>query len=184
MKIAKLELENVKRVRAVEIEPASDGLTVIGGKNGQGKTSVLDAIAWALGGEKFRPTSAQRDGSVLPPRLHVVLDNGIVVDREGKNSALKVTDPSGKIAGQKLLDKFVEKLALDLPKFLNQNSKDKASTLLKVIGMEAEVRMLDERENAAYNRRHAMGQIADQKRKFANEMQDYPDAPMEPISAT
>ena len=184
MKIAKLELENVKRVRAVEIEPAIDGLTVIGGKNGQGKTSVLDAIAWALGGEKFRPSAAQRDGSVLPPRLHVVLDNGIVVDREGKNSALKVTDPTGKRAGQQLLDKFVEKLALDLPKFLNQNNKDKASTLLKVIGMEAEVRALDEKENAAYNRRHALGQIADQKRKYANEMQDYPDAPSVPVSAS
>lgn len=184
MKIAKLELENVKRVKAVEFEPVSDGLTVIGGKNGQGKTSVLDAIAWALGGEKFRPTSAQRDGSVLPPRLHVVLDNGIVVDRDGKNSSLKVTDPTGKRAGQQLLDKFVEKLALDLPKFLNQNSKEKASTLLKVIGMEAEVRSLDEKENAAYNRRHALGQIADQKRKYANEMQDYPDAPSEPVSAS
>lgn len=184
MKIAKLELENVKRVRAVEIMPAADGLTVIGGKNGQGKTSVLDAIAWALGGEKYRPSSAQRDGSVLPPRLHVVLDNGIVVDRDGKNSSLKVTDPTGKRAGQQLLDEFVEKLALDLPKFLNQNNKEKASTLLKVIGMEAEVRSLDEKEAAAYNRRHALGQIADQKEKFAREMQDYPDAPSEIISAS
>lgn len=184
MKIAKLELENVKRVKAVEIEPALDGLTVIGGKNGQGKTSVLDAIAWALGGEKYRPSSAQREGSMLPPRLHVVLDNGIVVERSGEKSSLKVTDPSGKRAGQMLLDQFVEKLALDLPKFLNQNSKEKASTLLKVIGMEAEVRALDEKENAAYNRRHALGQIADQKRKFANEMQDFPDAPSEPVSAS
>ena len=184
MKIAKLELENVKRVRAVELMPAESGLTVIGGKNGQGKTSVLDAIAWALGGEKYRPSAAQRDGSVLPPRLHIVLDNGIVVDREGKNSSLKVTDPTGKRAGQQLLDEFVEKLALDLPKFLNQNNKEKASTLLKVIGMEAEVRSLDEKEAAAYNRRHALGQIADQKEKFAREMPDYPDAPSEPVSAS
>ena len=184
MKIAKLELENVKRVKAVEIVPAADGLTVIGGKNGQGKTSILDAIAWALGGEKYRPSAAQRDGSMLPPRLHVVLDNGIVVDREGKNSSLKVTDPTGKRAGQQLLDEFVEKLALDLPRFLNQNSKEKASTLLKVIGMEAEVRALDNEESSAYNRRHALGQIADQKEKFAREMQDFPDAPSDFISAS
>ena len=184
MKIAKLELENVKRVRAVEFEPAPDGLTVIGGKNGQGKTSILDAIAWALGGEKYRPSSAQNDASVLPPRLHVVLDNGIVVDRDGKNSSLKVTDPSGKRAGQQLLDTFVEKFALDLPKFLNQNSKEKASTLLKIIGMESVIAELDDKEKSLYNRRHALGQIADQKRKYANELPSYLDVPNELLSAT
>ena len=55
MKINKLEIENVKRIKAVKIEPTKDGLTIIGGKNNQGKTSVLDSIAWALGGERFVP---------------------------------------------------------------------------------------------------------------------------------
>ena len=45
VKINTLELENVKRIKAVRLEPTKDGLTVIGGRNGQGKTSVLDAIA-------------------------------------------------------------------------------------------------------------------------------------------
>ncbi len=183
MKITSLQLENVKRVKAVSITPAQNGLTVIGGKNGQGKTSVLDAIAWALGGENYRPSSAQREGSVLPPKLHVVLDNGIVVERTGKNSSLTVTDPSGKRAGQRLLDEFVEKLALDLPKFMAQNSKDKARTLLKIIGMEDQVKRLDDEEQQLYNRRHALGQIADQKRKYANEMQFFPGVPESPVSA-
>ena len=184
MKIARLELENVKRVKAVQLLPAENGLTVIGGKNGQGKTSVLDAIAWAVGGEKFRPSSAQRDDSVLPPKLHVVMDNGIVVDRDGKNSALKVTDPTGKRAGQALLDEFIEKLALDLPKFMAQSSKEKATTLLRVIGVEDKLNELESQEAAVYNRRHAIGQIADQKKKYAVELPDYPDAPEELVSAS
>ena len=102
MKINKLEIENVKRVRAVKIEPAENGLTVIGGRNNQGKTSVLDAIAWALGGEKFRPSQAQRAESIIPPALHIVMNNGLVVERKGKNSALKVTDPNGEKGGQQL----------------------------------------------------------------------------------
>ena len=183
MKIAKLELENVKRVRAVTLEPKLNGLTIIGGRNGQGKTSVLDAIAWALGGEKFRPSSPAREDSVLPPRLEIHLDNGIVVLREGKNSALKVIDPSGRRAGQQLLDSFVEKLALDLPRFMEAPPKTKAETLLKVIGMEDEVRALDEEEQRLYTRRHALGQIADQKRKYAAGLVDVPDAPSEFLSA-
>ena len=55
IKINELQLENVKRIKAVKLEPAQNGLTVIGGKNGQGKTSVIDSIAWALGGDKYRP---------------------------------------------------------------------------------------------------------------------------------
>lgn len=51
VKINTLELENVKRIRAVKVEPAENGLTIIGGRNNQGKTSVLDSIAWALGGD-------------------------------------------------------------------------------------------------------------------------------------
>ena len=34
-------------------------------------------------------------------------------------------------------------------------------------------------ETELYNRRHAIGQIADQKKKFALEMPYYPDAPAE-----
>ncbi len=183
MKIKQFSLENVKKVKVVEVTPAQNGLTVIGGKNGQGKTSVLDAIAWALGGENYRPSSPNREGSVLPPKLHVVLDNGIVVERTGKNSSLTVTDSTGKRAGQRLLDEFVEKLALDLPKFMAQNSKDKARTLLRIIGMEDEVKRLDDQEQQLYNRRHALGQIADQKRKYAQEMQSFPGVPESPVSA-
>lgn len=56
VKITSLELENVKRIRACAITPTQNGLTVIGGRNNQGKTSVLDAIAWALGGDRHRPS--------------------------------------------------------------------------------------------------------------------------------
>lgn len=183
IKINKLEIENVKRVRAVKIEPAANGLTLIGGRNNQGKTSVLDGIAWALGGDRYRPSQAQRDGSTIPPRLHVVLSNGIVVDRAGKNSDLKVTDPEGRKGGQQLLAEFVEQLALDLPKFMQASSREKADTLLRIIGVGDRLAELDRSEKELYNRRHAIGQIADQKMKFAKEMPYFPDAPREPVSA-
>ena len=100
MKINQLEIENVKRIKAVKVAPAEDGLTIIGGNNNQGKTSVLDAIAWALGGDRYRPSQAVREGSMVPPNLHIIMSNGLVVERKGKNSDLKVTDPTGKKGGQ------------------------------------------------------------------------------------
>lgn len=184
IKINSLELENVKRIKAVKLEPSQNGLTVIGGKNGQGKTSVLDAIAWALGGNKFRPSEPAREGSVIPPSLKIVMSNGLVVERKGKNSDLKVIDPEGRKSGQQLLDEFISALALDLPKFMNASSKEKADTLLRIIGVGDKLYELERSETELYNRRHAIGQIADQKAKFAKEMPSYPDAPSTPVSAS
>lgn len=182
VKINKLEIENVKRVKAVSIEPTAQGLTILGGNNNQGKTSVLDAIAWALGGNKYKPSKAARDGSMNPPTLRVELSNGLIVERKGKNSDLKVTDPSGNKAGQQLLDSFVEELAINLPKFIESSAKDKANTLLQIIGVGEKLWELDRKEEKLYSERRAIGQIADQKKKFADEQPQYPEAPNELVS--
>ncbi len=184
MKINKLEIENVKRVKAVKIEPTANGLTIIGGKNNQGKTSVLDAIAWALGGDRYRPSQAQREGSVIPPNLHIVMNNGLIVERRGKNSDLKVTDPNGKKAGQQLLNEFVEQLALDLPKFMEATSREKAQTLLQIIGVGPRLADLERQEKELYNERTYIGRTADQKEKYAKEQPYYPEVPSVPVSAS
>lgn len=184
VKINSLEIENVKRVKAVKVQPSKNGLTIIGGRNNQGKTSVLDSIAWALGGDRYRPSKAQREGSVVPPSLKVTLDNGIIVERKGKNSDLKVTDPSGKKAGQQLLNCFIEQLALDLPKFMQASGKEKAQTLLQIIGVGDQLAGLERQETEMYNERLAIGRIADQKNKYAKEQPFYTEAPRELVSVS
>ena len=144
---------------------------------------MLDAIAWALGGEKYRPSQAQREGSVLPPHLKLTLSNGLVAERSGKNGSLKVTDPTGKKGGQQILNEFVEQLALDLPKFLAAPEREKAEILLQVIGVGDQLAALDRQAAELYNRRHAVGQIADQKTKYAKEMVLYEGVPDAPVSA-
>lgn len=184
MKINRLEIENVKRIHAVMIEPSKDGLTIIGGKNRQGKSSVLDAIAWALGGNKYKPSQAANADSTIPPRLKVIMDNGLVVERKGKNSDLKVTDPEGQKGGQQLLDSFVEELAINLPKFMEATGKEKANTLLQIIGVGPQLAELEQKEKSLYSERLYVGRTADQKEKFAAEQPYYPDAPEEPVSAS
>ena len=175
IKINRLEFENIKKIRAVSLEPSKNGLTVIGGKNAQGKTTVLDAIAWTLGGNKFKPSEPKRDGSMVAPILKVELSNGLIVERTGKNSDLKITDPSGEKAGQKLLDSFISELALDLPKFLNSSNKDKARTLLEVIGVEKELAELELKENELYHERRSIGKIKEQKKNIADGMDYFPE---------
>ena len=182
MKINRLEIENVKRIKAVKIEPRESGLTLIGGNNNQGKTSVLDSIAWALGGERFKPSQATREGSVIPPNLHIVMNNGLIVERKGKNSALKVTDPNGNKGGQQLLNEFVEQLALDLPKFMESSGKEKAQTLLQIIGVGDQLLNLEKEEKELHQERLYVGRTADQKEKFAKEQPYFPEAPKDLVS--
>ena len=182
VKINALELENVKRIKAVKIDPTQNGLTIIGGDNNQGKTSVLDSIAWALGGDKNKPSNAAREGSTIPPVLKVTLSNGIIVERKGKNSSLKVTDPSGKKAGQNLLNSFIEQLALDLPKFMNKTNTEKAEVLLNIIGVGDQLAVYQKQENELYQERLTVGRIADQKAKFAKEQPFFEDAPKDLVS--
>lgn len=184
VKITALEAENVKRIKAVALTPSPTGLTLVGGNNNQGKTSVLDALAWALGGERFRPTAAQRDGAVAPAHLKVTLSNGVVVERKGKNASLTVTDPTGRRSGQQLLNAFVEPLALDLPRFMDASDKEKADILLRIIGIGAELHTRDLEIKGLYDKRTFTGQLAAQKKHFAEELVSYPEAPDEPVSAS
>ena len=184
VKISEFQIENVKRIRAVEMTPTENGLTIIGGGNNQGKTSVLDSIAWALGGDRFKPSQAMREGSHASPFLKIKLSNGIVVERAGKNSALKVIDPNGNKGGQLLLNEFVESFALNLPKFMEANAKEKANTLLQIIGVGDKLYELEKAETETYNKRHAVGQIAERKKKYAEELPFYSGVPEEPISAS
>ena len=147
-KITSLELENIKRIKAVQIMPTESGLTIVGGKNNQGKTSMLNAIMWILGGDRYRPSEPYREGSVTPPYGKINLSNGLV-------------------AGQQLLNEFISQFALDLPKFMNGNNKEKANALLQVIGVGDKLYELDQKEKELYNQRRTIGQIGDQKKKYA-----------------
>ena len=182
--ITALEAENVKRIKAVALTPAPTGLTLVGGTNNQGKTSVLDALAWALGGDRFRPDAAVRDGAMAPAHLKVTLSNGVIVERKGKNSTLTVTDPTGRRSGQQLLNAFIEPLALDLPRFMEASDREKADILLKIIGIGTELHTRDLEIKSLYDKRTFTGQLAQQKKHFAEELIYYPDAPEEPVSAS
>ena len=65
---------------------------------------------------------------------------------------------------------------------MEASSKEKARVLLHIIGAEEKLAHLELQEQELYNRRHAIGQIADQKSKFMKEMPYFTDTPKELIS--
>ena len=182
IKIAAFEAENVKRIKLVELTPTQNGLEIIGGKNRQGKTSILDAITWALAGNRYKPTNAKRDESVLDPHIKVTLTNGFIVERAGDK--LKVTDSEGQKGSQSILNEVIEKLALDLPQFIESTSPEKARTLLDIIGVGDELHKLEVAEKKLFDERTLTGKIKRSKEQLLEDMTYYEDSPVDLISAS
>ncbi len=138
MKIIRLESENVKRLHAVVISPTGAAV-VIGGKNSQGKTSVLDSIEMALGGKRSVPKRPIHKGK---ESARVVCDLGeIVVTRtfaaDGRTT-LKVTTPEGAEhkGPQRMLDDLVGRLSFDPLEFSRQDAADQRVVLNELVGLD------------------------------------------------
>jgi hypothetical protein len=180
VKINQFEVENVKRVKAVAYDCTGETLTVIGGNNAQGKTSVLDAIMWTLGGDRYKPGNAMREGAEKLA-TKVTLSNGIIVERRGQGS-LKITSPDGR-SGQELLNEFVNQFALDLPKFMNASQTDKAHMLLDLFpDLGQQLNDMNEEVKRMFDERHALGVIATRKAKHAEDLPYIEGLPEEPLS--
>ncbi|MFF2822652.1 AAA family ATPase [Arthrobacter koreensis] len=134
-KIIKLEASNFKRLRAVEISPDGN-LVVIAGRNGQGKTSVLDAITAALGGASTKALPRPiRDGE---DKAQIVLETeDLIVTRTFSGTASKLTvkgkDGSTFSKGQAKLDELLGRLSLDPLAFTQLSEKDQLMTLLDLV---------------------------------------------------
>lgn len=178
--IAHLEVDDVKRVRAVRMTPGAKGLTVIGGDNRQGKSSVLDALMAALLGDKYKPTDPIRQGADAG-EVRVRLSNGIDVVRKftPKGSYLKVTDPSGKAAGQTLLNGLLAELALNLGKFMRDDPRAKAKTLLQVIGVD--LQPFEERLRSLEQERLLKGRERDKAKGHAESLPYHDGLGVEPM---
>ncbi len=168
MKIIRLTADNFKRLRAVEIRP--DGSIVeIRGANRAGKSSVLDSIAAALGGEKLCPAVPIRIGAETAS-AEVELDDGTTIERRwtasGSRLAVKNRDGLRYPNPQKLLDGLVGKLSFDPLAFLHLAAKEQTEALRRIAGVD--FTPLDERRKAAYDARTSIHrQIAQAKARLA-----------------
>ncbi len=182
VKIYTFVVENLKRVQLVVCNPALDGLTVIGGRCQEGKSSNLDGIAWALGGDRFKPSDPVHEGAEQA-YVKVTLSNGLTVERSGRSGALKVSGP-GK-GGQALLNEFISEFALDLPKFMEARGTVRSNMLLECFpGLGPQITKLNAQIKRAYDERTALGRVAEMKAKHAADLPYLDGVPEAPLSGT
>lgn len=142
--IVELFAENIMRLKAVTIRPHGNAV-VIGGENRNGKTSALDAVAMALGGEKLVPKEPIRKGQDRGV-ARVELSNGLIVERNFKRtdnakgyvSSLKVSskDRSSYRAPQEMLSALISDFSFDPLKFAEAEPDKQLSMLKHLVGLD------------------------------------------------
>lgn len=182
--ISALTVNNFKRVKSVDIAPGSRQLVILGGRNAQGKSSTLDAIAAALVGGKAMPSEPVHRGEDKG-LIEITLANGIVIRRtltrkaDGKTGgSLTITTADGmRPAGgpQKWLDSRVGAMTVDPLAFMGRDDKAQANHLREVAGIdttEVDARIKDLRDD-----RRLKGREAKAAEGAASSATRYPDAP-------
>lgn len=182
MKILKLTAENVKKLRAVEITPTGE-LVEITGRNGAGKTSVLDAIWWALEGTKHIQAMPIRKGAT---KARIRLDLGeLVVERRfnEKGSLLTVESAEGArfTSPQGILDKLLGALTFDPLAFVNQEPRAQFESLRKIVPLEVDLDQLDGLNRSDFEKRTEINREAKQLRAQADGIAVPDPLPAEPV---
>lgn len=182
-RIISLTAENIMRLSAVHIEP-SGNVVKIAGRNGQGKSSVLNAIAMALGGMDEVPAEPIHAGT---DRARVILETeDFVITRTftTRGSELVVKDRKGmKATGpQSLLNRLASKCTFDPLAFLRLDPSKQKTQLMTLLGLDFAEE--DHHRKQLYDERTAVNrQLADATALF-NSLPHHQDAPATEVSMT
>ncbi len=161
-RITALVADDFKRIRHVEIRPAADAaIILIAGKNGQGKSSILDALTLALGGKRAQPADPVRHGADQAG-ITIELNNGeLVIKRTikpGGESSLDLRSPDGPIKSpQAMLDSLLAGRFLDPIAWLQSPAADQRETLIKLVDTDGQIPKLDAKHDQVFAARTEVG---------------------------
>lgn len=158
-RIIKLLAENVKRIEAIDITP-SGALVVIGGENGAGKSSTLDAIEYALHGKGSHPAEPIRNGA-KKARVVVETEDYKVIRRFTKKGTQLVVEGKGGTvykSPQKLLDKLAGDFCFDPLAFAEMEPRAQLVLMKRLVGLD--FTETDAKRKGLYDERTAVNREA------------------------
>lgn len=185
MKILSLQAENVKKLRAIEIKPDGSIVTITG-RNGAGKTSVLDSIWWALAGTSSIQAQPIRKGE---KKAHIRLNLGtLTVERRftEKGSSLIVENEKGArfTSPQAMLDGLLGALSFDPLAFARMSPRDQRDQLRGIAKVDADIDALDGLNRADFGRRTDINRDAKMKKAQAEAIVILEGLPEEQVDET
>ncbi len=173
MRLIELEIENVKRIKMARINPQGN-LFCIGGRNDQGKTSVLDSAEMLLAGKRAipaRPVRLGQEEGRIAGVLGEIAPNGdmlpeFFVERKIKpngDSVLVLRDKDGGVlrSPQRLLDDLVSKFSFDPMKFDKLEPAKQKQLLLEITGLTGELEKIEAQRLRHYSERTEANRNAD-----------------------
>lgn len=156
MHITRLQAHNVKKLKAVDVEFDEENAVTIQGPNSAGKSSILDAIWFALGGGRtFKDQEVIRKGEEEAEAI-VDLDGFRIIRKWTESgSYLKVMDTEGReySSPQSMLDEFAQAFMFDPLAFLELHPSEQKAKLLELSGHADELETLEADYDEVYQER-------------------------------
>lgn len=158
--IVRLEIENYMRVKTFVIEPDPDGnWVVIGGMNGEGKSSVMKAIQAIIEGMKGAPPQPVREGcdfsQILLETDEIIITQKITAKTKRVQLVVSAKDGKRLRSPQAILDNLMAHLSFDPVAFSRMPSRDQADQLRDLVGLD--LSDLDEEHAVLYEDRTDAG---------------------------
>ena len=158
--IISLTVENIKKIKAVTIRP-SGNVVEITGRNGQGKSTVLDAIWWALKGKDNIQTApirnGEKSGKITLELQDYLIERTFRRNELGDDYTTKISvitkDRARMTSPQAVLDGFTGMLGFDPLSFMRQTSKQQYDTLRGLCKLDVDVEELDRQYKDLFARR-------------------------------
>lgn len=189
LSILALHIENVRGAKRITVYPKKTGSVKVKGKNAAGKSSVLDAIQYALGGKAVQPQKPIRHGETS---AMVVADLGpLTVKRTWteKHSYLTVErkSPEGLMvpvpSAQTFLDELCgQGIGFDPFAFTTRKPTDQVQMLLDVLALPEDPRVLDAKRKELYDTRTVVNRQVKAAEAAVATAPEIPDAPEAEVS--